>query len=153
MIKALSIRQPWASIIAAGEKLIENRSGTTHYRGPLAIHASKGWCHDDGLDPRVRAHYGRRPLQRDFDDGHLGAIIALAQLVDCHLAEPDPPCCAPWGDLVHRSPRRGLVPAHHLVLADVVPVDPTLRIDGQLGLWRVPDRIADQLADLVPEAR
>ena len=39
-MKALSLRQPWASLIADGRKTIETRTWRTHYRGPLAIHAS-----------------------------------------------------------------------------------------------------------------
>jgi hypothetical protein len=38
---ALSIRQPWASMIVYGFKPVENRPRTSHYRGPLLIHASK----------------------------------------------------------------------------------------------------------------
>lgn len=40
-MKALTIRQPWASLIAAGVKAIETRSWSTSFRGPLAIHAGK----------------------------------------------------------------------------------------------------------------
>ncbi len=38
---ALSIRQPWAYLIASGIKTIENRSWPTKHRGPFIIHASK----------------------------------------------------------------------------------------------------------------
>ena len=38
-MKALSVRQPWAGLIASGRKKIELRSWATPYRGPLAIHA------------------------------------------------------------------------------------------------------------------
>ena len=38
-MKALSIRQPWASLIVAGIKDVENRTWATKLRGPLAIHA------------------------------------------------------------------------------------------------------------------
>lgn len=41
-MKALTISQPFASLIADGEKWIENRSWLTNYRGPLAIHAGVG---------------------------------------------------------------------------------------------------------------
>lgn len=41
-MKALTISQPFASLIASGEKWIENRIWYTSYRGPLAIHAGKG---------------------------------------------------------------------------------------------------------------
>lgn len=39
-MKALSIRQPWAWLIANGYKDIENRSWQTKFRGPVLIHAS-----------------------------------------------------------------------------------------------------------------
>lgn len=40
-MKALTVRQPWASLIACGAKTIETRSWRTSYRGWLAIHAGK----------------------------------------------------------------------------------------------------------------
>jgi hypothetical protein len=40
-MKALSIIQPWATLLAMGAKKIETRSYRTPYRGPLLIHASK----------------------------------------------------------------------------------------------------------------
>ena len=40
-MKALSVRQPWADSILAGEKWIEFRSRPTHFRGKLLICASK----------------------------------------------------------------------------------------------------------------
>ncbi|MCP4687042.1 MAG: ASCH domain-containing protein, partial [Desulfobacterales bacterium] len=47
-MKALSIRQPWAWLIANGYKDIENRSWRTSFRGEFLIHAGKkfdgaGW--------------------------------------------------------------------------------------------------------------
>jgi hypothetical protein len=39
--KALSIRQPWASLIVCGLKTVEIRTWSTAYRGLLYIHASK----------------------------------------------------------------------------------------------------------------
>ncbi len=39
-MKALSIKQPWASLIAHGIKDIENRTWATKYRGTIYIHAS-----------------------------------------------------------------------------------------------------------------
>lgn len=42
IIKALSVRQPWAGLIACGEKPIEYRSWKTSYRGDLLICSSSG---------------------------------------------------------------------------------------------------------------
>ena len=39
-MKALTIKQPWAYLIAAGHKDIENRTWRTNHRGRLYIHVS-----------------------------------------------------------------------------------------------------------------
>ncbi len=48
-MKALSLHQPWASLIAIGAKRVETRHWTTSYRGPLAIHAAATTAGLDGL--------------------------------------------------------------------------------------------------------
>jgi hypothetical protein len=40
-MKALSVKQPWAGLIALGEKTLEVRSWKTSYRGPLVICSSQ----------------------------------------------------------------------------------------------------------------
>ena len=40
-MKALSVRQPWADLIAAGRKTIETRTWATRYRGDLLITSEK----------------------------------------------------------------------------------------------------------------
>jgi hypothetical protein len=42
LLKALSVRAPWASLIADGKKTIEVRSWPTRHRGPLVICQSGG---------------------------------------------------------------------------------------------------------------
>lgn len=42
-VRAITLRQPWASLITVGAKTIETRSRSTKYRGPLAIHAGHRW--------------------------------------------------------------------------------------------------------------
>ena len=39
-MKALTLWQPWASLVALGEKRIETRCWSTKHVGPLAIHAA-----------------------------------------------------------------------------------------------------------------
>jgi len=41
ILRALSVRQPWAWAIVQGLKPWENRSRRFNYRGPVLIHASK----------------------------------------------------------------------------------------------------------------
>lgn len=40
-MKAITILQPWAALIACGAKKIETRSWYTDHRGQIAIHAGK----------------------------------------------------------------------------------------------------------------
>lgn len=40
-VKAISLWQPWASLIAMGAKKVETRGWATSYRGPMVIHAAK----------------------------------------------------------------------------------------------------------------
>lgn len=81
-MKALSVRQPWASLIAVGSKRIETRSWSTPFRGPLAIHAAKGLGQTVGdyvklcsSEPFWSALKFREPLAR-------GAVLATCELFD-----------------------------------------------------------------------
>lgn len=38
-MKALTLHQPWATLVAVGAKQVETRGWATRYRGPIAIHA------------------------------------------------------------------------------------------------------------------
>lgn len=102
-MKTLSIRQPYASLIAEGIKNIENRSFKTKFRGEFLIHASGLW-HDrlfngelftkDQFDNISNYWISKNPelnlmryLRRETIgiDYNLpvGAIIGKARLVDC----------------------------------------------------------------------
>lgn len=43
ILKALTVTQPWASLVQRRAKRIETRSWYTHYRGHLVIHAAKNY--------------------------------------------------------------------------------------------------------------
>jgi hypothetical protein len=47
-MKALTICQPFAHLIATGQKIVENRVWSTSYRGMVATHAGKSrdWLSD-----------------------------------------------------------------------------------------------------------
>lgn len=55
-MKALAIREPYATLVATGRKTIEVRTWRTHYRGPLVIVASSSCratdCARWGIDPQ-----------------------------------------------------------------------------------------------------
>ncbi len=81
-MKALTIAQPYAELIALGQKRVENRVWWTRYRGPLYIHAGKSrqW-----LDTEF-SHDGYeidRPTGIYLSMMDFGAVIATAELIDC----------------------------------------------------------------------
>lgn len=76
-MKTLSIRQPWAALIIAGLKDVENRTWATNYRGPLLIHVAQAIDRE-----ALRLH---QPLIATLPDTLLrtGGIIGICELVDC----------------------------------------------------------------------
>jgi activating signal cointegrator 1 len=76
-MKALTLYQPWATLISIGAKKIETRSWSTNYRGPLAIHAGKKL-------PNIDPHFLREPFHSCLL-GHeipFGFVVATCELVD-----------------------------------------------------------------------
>lgn len=88
-MKAISLWQPWATLVAIGAKRIETRSWSTGYRGPIAIHAAQ----------KITPEFGRICHSKPFSSvlfaaGYdemecfeFGKIIALANLADVSTTE------------------------------------------------------------------
>ena len=82
-MKALSIRQPWASLLVDGVKLYEYRPSDYKYRGLVAIHASKtrGPLERWALtQPDVLMHL---PPVEELPSG---CVIAVAWLGECSVS-------------------------------------------------------------------
>jgi hypothetical protein len=77
-MKIISIRQPWAWLIVAGHKDIENRSWGTSFRGEVLIHAAKRIPYEDECTD-IEQRYGVT-LPEDFD---VGGIIGAVTIDDC----------------------------------------------------------------------
>jgi hypothetical protein len=85
MNKAISLTQPWATLVVIGAKHYETRSWFTGHRGPLIIHASKGFPSD------CRALAKTEPFRRCLqlagynhpDDLPIGALVGRAIMSEC----------------------------------------------------------------------
>jgi hypothetical protein len=94
-MKALTLYQPWATLVAIGAKRIETRSWSTNYRGPLAIHAGKNrryinkssdHCVWD-VDPFYIALADGGAISKfnaTEDEFTIGCIVATCELVGCY---------------------------------------------------------------------
>lgn len=128
-IVALSIRQPWAWLIlrpdlrdpesraAAGiyMKDVENRTWRTRYRGPLYIHAGRGFDHE-GYEWVIDVFQRRIPKPSGYARG---GIVGRVELVDCVTASDSPWFFGPFG----------------FVLRNATPL-PLMPCPGKLGLFR-----------------
>ena len=144
-MKALTMTQPWATLVAVGENSIETRSWGTSYRGSLAIHSAKGFPRD------ARELCGRSPYREGlrrhgYEDAlslPLGAVIAVAELVDVIKFTR-----GTLGDVRARA-QKGEFPPHEAdfgdfspgrygwFLEDVRALREPIPARGMLGLWEV----------------
>ena len=93
-MKAISLHQPYASLVATGAKLIETRSWPTKYLGLICIHAGlrrntneligHGSCW--GICAGLRVRMGS-PESQLWTALPFGAIVAVANIVDCRLTD------------------------------------------------------------------
>lgn len=131
-MRALSLTQPWASLVAHGFKHIETRSWRTPYRGVIAIHAAKvfpTWaqevCQKEWFEfalTEMGVYHPREELPR-------GAVIATAVLVACRpiVQGPDDPMERAFGDY---TPGRWA-----WFFEDVQMLPEPIPARGALGLW------------------
>ncbi|MDM1294288.1 ASCH domain-containing protein [Sphingobacterium sp. N143] len=133
MSKALSIKQPWASLIAHGIKDIENRTWATKYRGTIYIHVSgKTQFNVQLTNEQTKLAI---PVLKTAFDGTMpfGAIIGTVDIVDCVINHP-----SIWAEktndfLVDIGDEK---PIYNWVLANPVLFDePILNVKGKLSLW------------------
>jgi hypothetical protein len=147
MLRAITLWQPHASLIALRHKLYETRSWFTHHRGDLAIHASKKRDRPILSDIRhihdLLDTYG---VDDEIDDLPFGAIVAVVRVVECHRDMPRPPGLAGhlgiFGD--------GRVAWE---LADVRALERPVPCVGAQGLWRVPGDVESRVREQIMGSR
>lgn len=117
-LRALSIRHPWAELILAGIKPVENRTWATSWRGATLIHAGLRW---DTSGAAAAASHGIVP-DTPLPTGYLG----IATVTGIHR---DNDCCRPWG-------QPGV---YHWQLTSARRFNHPIAAPGRLGLFR-PDK-------------
>ena len=114
-MKALCLKQPYASWIAEGKKTIETRTWKTNYREKFLVVASRG------LDLL-------RELELALENYPIGMALAIARILDCRpMTEQDEKaaCCELYDG------------AWAWLLTDVRKIEP-FPVKGQLSFFEVP---------------
>lgn len=122
-IKAITLWEPWASLIADGRKRIETRHWYTHHRGLLAIHAGamviEETAQECGYDP------WKMPNRQ---------IVAIAYLGDC--VKMDDKFIA-----AHSKAEKSLgdfaIGRFGWIITDVLKLKKPVPCNGRQGLWNI----------------
>lgn len=141
-MKAISIWQPWASLIALGHKRIETRGWSTGHRGPLLIHAAKKW--DDTIEQMCHGLRIELGLCGITDPASLprGVAVCVVDLLSCRAVEDLPP-----GSTNARERALGDYSPGRFAwqLGNVRRFRVTPQVIGKQGLFDVPDSITSFL--------
>lgn len=148
-MKALTLTQPWATLVAIGAKRIETRSWKTSFRGQIAIHAAKGFpgSAKDLCMSRVFCSALGWPecptilTQEWLDDNGrrikalpLGCVLATATIVNCIETEMIRRYVQPFSEIEEAfgnyAPGR-----FGFLLEDVIQFATPVPAKGALSLW------------------
>lgn len=125
-MKVITIKQPFATLIAEGLKKYEFRTWKTKYRGDILIHAGKS------IDKEAMKRFSYLNL-----DYPVGCIIAKAKITDCVYVDNE------LKDELRKIDDRvyhGVVKepndwdGYGFKLSDVQKIEP-IYINGKLSLW------------------
>ncbi len=124
-MKVLTIKQPYASLIAVGLKEYEFRTWKTKYRGEVLIHAGKS------VDKKAMEKYKMYNL-----DYPKGCIIAKATITDCiKIDEEARKIFQDKKSIIYDNVTKDLSwQGYGFKLENVTKVEP-IYINGKLSFW------------------
>lgn len=151
-MKAISIKQPWASLIVNGIKDIENRTWATKYRGKVLIHASGTWfkypendrtlgnLFTDAQWDKIRENYDKNLYsilepKAIIDRLPTSAIIGEVEIIDCVINHE-----SIWAEknIIFQEEEKNdeKYQIFNWVLANPIFYEkPTLNVKGKLSFW------------------
>ena len=123
-LKVLTLRQPWATLVAEGIKKYEFRSWKTNYRGKVLIHAGTG------IDKEDMKKYENMNLK--FPSRR---IIAIVEIEDClELDEQLNKKIITEKNVAYGNKIRT---GYAWKLKNVKKINYGKDVNGQLGLWNI----------------
>ena len=123
-MKVITIKQPWATLIAKRYKEYEFRTWKTKYRGDILIHAGKG------IDKEAMTRF--KDLNLDYPKG---CIIAKAKITDCIYVDDDfRKKVIPKNPNVYKGLNKTEWKGYGFKIEKVEEIKP-IEINGKLSLW------------------
>jgi len=147
----ITVSQPWASLIALGQKsyLIRDGKDSYYYRGPVFIYAAKSVrMRDTGVN-----HFRSEPTKsilsgygfHKYSDLPMSSIVAMADFVDVWpasmlgiIAEEDK---------IHGDPYTGewMYMFENICAIEPIPIDDYVAVDKSMWAWPIPDHLKPAL--------
>ena len=124
-MKVITVKQPWATLIAEGLKEYEFRTWNTKYRGDILIHAGKS------IDKKAMERFKGYNLEYPS-----GCIIAKAKLTDSIYVDDNfVKKVGSTNPLVYKNIiEKGDWQGYGFKLAKIEKINP-IYINGKLSLW------------------
>lgn len=152
-MKAITIKQPWASLIVDGIKDIENRTWPTKFRGRVLIHSAKKPIEMVfGNEMFTREQWNRITDKTQSINKTCGSIIGSVEIVDCVInhesiwaEKTDIPTL---GDVLDDLKLLGRVVhpnkvVYNWVLANPIKFPEPIPAKGELSFWDYPNILAE----------
>lgn len=142
-MRALTLTQPWATLVAIGAKTIETRDWGTNYRGELLITAAKKFpqdCRELSVTSPFNETLGVETL-------HTGKAVAVVDLIASF------PFTQTTAEYVRRRSAKGILPLHEgdfgdygvdrfgFLFDNIRRLPAPIPVRGMLGIWTVPAEI------------
>ena len=121
-MKTITLKQPWASLVASGLKKYEFRSWKTNYRGDILIHAGKG------VDKEALEKY--KNLNLDYPSSTIMAIVTIEDCIEL-TATINKKICQENPYIYGNKHRSGFA----WKLSNVRTVKCSTSISGKQGFW------------------
>jgi len=124
-MKIITLKQPWATLIAEGYKKYEFRTWKTNYRGEILIHAGKT------IDKDAMGRFKHLNLEYPFSK-----VVAKVTIDDCiELNDKINKTIIKENPLIygHDKDRRG----YAWKISNIKKINSNKIISGKLGLWNI----------------
>jgi hypothetical protein len=131
ILKAISIKNPWADLIVKGIKDIENRSWRTSYDGPIFIHISKAI--DINAYNILSKTHPTLIESKEYYNNQNGKIIGSFFIKNFNNSTSE------WAD------KNSL----HWNLENVLKFDNYFQVKGSLSIWTIPFEIRESLLNQI----
>lgn len=127
-MKVLTLKQPWATLVAEGIKRYEFRSWKTNYRGKILIHAGIG------IDKEAMKKFAG--LNLTFPSKK---ILAEVEIVDCLFLDDElNKKIISENNIVYGSKKRE---GYAWMLDNIKKINYEKEINGKLGLWNYDEEL------------